>query len=100
MTSSPDPRSADPRPPALPRIVLFAGVALLSAGWIVGLAGGDAARGVVRALVDLGLAAVVSVPILSLVGVMTVEWQRRRRAFALAAAVVLAMLALNALWRG
>jgi hypothetical protein len=101
MTPAPEPVTRpDQRPPALPRTVLFAGVALLGAGWVTGLAGGETSGPLVRLLVDMGLAAVVSVPILNVVAVMTVEWQRRHTAFAAAAAVVLTMLAVNVFWRG
>ena len=89
------PNGPGDRPPTLPRTLLLAGVVLLATGLIVALTGGEAWSGVTRAIVDLGLAAVMAVPILNVVGVMTIEWQRRARMFAFAAAVTLLMLALN-----
>jgi uncharacterized membrane protein len=99
VSVTPDPVApSDDEPPGLPQGVLFLGAALLFAGLVTTLAGGQSARWT-KTLVDLGLAAIVAVPVLNVVGVLVVEWQRRERVFAWAAAIVLAMLALNVFWR-
>jgi len=87
------------RPPTLPRSALLSGVALLATGLVMALAGGEAWSGVTRLVVDLGLATLVAVPILNVVGVMAIEWQRRAWIFALAAGLTLLMLALNVVWK-
>ena len=83
---------------ALPRTTLLAGVTLLVIGWVFALTAGPRWPTVTRVLVDFGLAAVVAVPILNVAGILAVEWKRRGRVFVIAAAIVLAMLAANALW--
>ncbi|HUF48957.1 MAG TPA: hypothetical protein VMM93_14160 [Vicinamibacterales bacterium] len=99
MTTPPSTTNgSDSRARVLPRATLLAGTSLLGAGWVVALTVGQTWPTVTRVLVDLGLAAVVSVPILNVVAIMTVEWQRRGRLFVLAAAAVLLMLVANVFW--
>ncbi len=75
------------------RMALMATSATLALGLVLSLLVSGPAAPVAEALVWLGLAMLVAIPVLNVVDVLIVEWQMQERSFAAAAAIVLMLLA-------